>query len=639
VHPEPTQPEPLEDTGSIETNDPRRFIVCGANPLAYRLCEELTTRYDVRVTAMLPHIGDHWGDRIRKLSVEVIEAERLDAESFTRARLGEAAAVGLIEQDDGGNIDAALLAQEINPEVRIVIRMFNLTLGERISQLLNDCVVLSAAEIAAPVLVRAALDESATPVTIGGHHFIATRRELVKPEDVVMGLAISHAGQPIDPEVLLAGDAEQRTDVVLARGQAPAARKRTPQRHDVTMLSVLTGARMRLVVGVLFLIFVAGTAVLTPIKGDLGAAAYLAILSELTGANADPNAALLEKVTLILLTIVSIALIPALTAAIVDSTVKVRLRNERGGVPAGIANHVVVVGLGHVGTRVIQDFADRGITVVAIDRDVHAEGVQTARDLDIPVVIGDATRPDVLNSAAISTARALLIVSTDDVNNLEISLLGRAAQPQVRVVLRLFDGEFARRVQRAFAFNISRSVTYLAAPAFAGAMLGRNVVATIPVRRRVLVVAELPVRANSQLEHHTLSEVNRPGALRLLGVRTGRDDQVLWMPAGGRRLATTDTLIVIGTRAGLGRLLVQTRTPRNVTPPPDYSLLRRWETPGPEFFAARGMPVDDAEPLTGRIPLQPDSDGTTSREQRQYGPDDVDNPPGGPADNDDTRPA
>ena len=88
-------------------------------------------------------------------------------------------------------------------------------------------------------------------------------------------------------------------------------------------------------------------------------------------------------------------------------------------------------------------------------------------------------------------------------------------------------------------------------------MLGRTVIDTIPVGRRVLLAAELAVGAGSDLEYRPVSEVSRPHEVRLLGVRTGRGDQVLWSPPAGRQLARTDRLLVIATRAGLGRLLAR----------------------------------------------------------------------------------
>ena len=121
-------------------------------------------------------------------------------------------------------------------------------------------------------------------------------------------------------------------------------------------------------------------------------------------------------------------------------------------------------------------------------------------------------------------------------------------------------------------------MSYLAAPAFAAAMIGRQVLATIPVRRRVLLLAELPVGEDSALEHQTVSAVNRDHEIRLLAVaRTG--DQVLWRPSDGRPLRSTDRLLVVrhpgraeppaGRDARPGR--AETATP--------YRLLEPWECP------------------------------------------------------------
>jgi hypothetical protein len=130
----------------------------------------------------------------------------------------------------------------------------------------------------------------------------------------------------------------------------------------------------------------------------------------------------------------------------------------------------------------------------------------------------------------------------------------------------MFDGEFARRVQRTFGIDISRSVSYLAAPAFAAAMLGRQVIGTIPVHRRVLLVAELPIGAGAVLEGQTVGDVAKAGESRLLAVRTGRGQQTLWSPADGRPLSRRDRVIVVATRTGLSDL-VQRMAPREVEGP------------------------------------------------------------------------
>ena len=108
----------------------------------------------------------------------------------------------------------------------------------------------------------------------------------------------------------------------------------------------------------------------------------------------------------------------------------------------------------------------------------------------MPLIVGDAALEETLRAASVQTCQALVVVSTDDVTNLQAALNARALRADLRVVLRLFDGDFAERVQKAFNIDISRSVSYLAAPAFAAAMLDRRVIATIPVGRHALLVAD-----------------------------------------------------------------------------------------------------------------------------------------------------
>jgi Trk K+ transport system NAD-binding subunit len=314
--------------------------------------------------------------------------------------------------------------------------------------------------------------------------------------------------------------------------------------------------RLRVVLAGLAGLMLAATAVLTPIKnGDWWKAAYNAILTTLAGANPDDKTGTLEQVTQTVLTIVSVGLIPVLTAALVEAVVKARLALAAGGLTAPMSGHVVVVGLGNVGTQVIRALHNSGVDVVAIDTNERARGVRVARELDIPLVLGDCRQEETLRAASVHTCRALLVLTTDDVTNLETALLGRGVKDDLRVVLRLFDGDFADRVQRAFAITLSRSVSYLAAPAFAAAMLGRRVIDTIPIRRRVLLVADLPVGSDSPLEGLTVAHIQRARQIRLLGIRTGRGEQTLWAPPRGRRLVRTDHLIVVATRTGLGHLL------------------------------------------------------------------------------------
>jgi Trk K+ transport system NAD-binding subunit len=573
VHPD----SPGSQTESSDGAERRRFVVCGNNPVALRLVHELVTQYEGQVVAIVGSEETEWAREIRRVpDVDIVAAERLDADAFTRAGLADATALAIVDQDDAANVDAALIAQEINPDLRIVIRMFNLGLGEKITRLLNDCAVLSAAAIAAPAFVAAALDDTTTaPMKIADRTVVATSRTSAQPSDVICGLAIT--ADRDEPETLPPD--ERRGDLVLARS-APAPPPRPPRRHPLRALSLVIGRRLRLGLAVFVLVLAVGTAILMWAKGiGLSQAAYEAIITALGGANADASVTGTEKVVLTVLSLVSIALIPVITAAVVDAVVKARLTIAAGGLSGPISDHIVVVGLGDVGTRVVRSLHERGLEVVCVERNPDARGVPIVRGLRIPLIIGDASRSEILTSACVASCRALVIVSTDDVTNLETALLGRAAKPDLRVVMRLFDGEFANRVQRAMSINHSRSVSYLAAPAFAASMLGRQVITTIAVKRRVLLVAELPVGAGCGLDGVPVSALNRPHEARLLAIRTGRGQQVIWAPSPGRRLVPTDQLIVITTRAGLSHLLAETAPSSAPAEPVAERLLAPWQTP------------------------------------------------------------
>jgi Trk K+ transport system NAD-binding subunit len=637
------------------------LVVCGDDPLAHRLVEELVTRYHARVSVILASRRRNHGPQIARLGVDLVEADRLDADAFRRARLDTASALALVQQDDVGNIHAGLLAQEINPSVRLVIRMFNMSLGHGIRQLFGDCRVLSDAAMAAPAFVAAALGEVVpVHVRLSGRTLHVARRSEVRPRDIVCGLAAT--GGPAGPD-LLPSD-QDRADLVLAvatgaagkppagtgrrrrgragdraraadgagadgaagtggvggtggaagtggvggtdgaggtrasPGPAPGAgepagtaarapggdaaelvllqqgvrvsRPGVPERlrrwlvrrwRRLAGLGTLINPRLRVAALVLVGLLVVATVVISLTQHtSLLNAAYVTLLDTLGGANADLSAQPLQKIAETIMTIVSIALIPVITAAVVEAVVNARLALALGRLRQPMSGHVVVVGLGNVGTRVIRQLHDLGIAVVAIDKSETARGAQVARQLGIPFVVGDASREETLRAAAVETCRALVVVSTDDVTNLEAALHGRTLNKDLRVVLRLFDGDFADRVQRAFGIPTSRSVSYLAAPAFAAAMLEREVVGTIPVNRRVLLIAEVPVAAGAALVGAPVSTVDSIGQVRVLAVTADRGAVTLWRPSQ-RPLAAGDTLVVVATRGGLGRLLERAGDP------------------------------------------------------------------------------
>ncbi|MGN9809441.1 NAD-binding protein [Micromonospora sp. BQ11] len=570
-----------DDTRQGPEADPtcQRFVVCGDGALARRLVAELVDRYGVAVTVVLSSLTDNHAPDIAELAPEtgavalrpeVIVARRLTGEVLDRAGVRDAAAVALVNGYDVTNVDAAMVVRELAPEVRLVVRLFNPVLGQGVAAMLGDCAVLSGSEIAAPAFVAAALgDETPTYLRLPDDELVRTAvRSALDPTgaDIVCGLADTDGPEP----VVLPAD-EAAADLVLVRTYG--RRRTTPPRRRPRVLravALVFSRNLRLALAATVGLFAVASASLAYTRGLAPVeAGYLTLLTALGSAEADPSAPLAEKVTAVVLVISGLALLPTVTALMVDSLVHARLAVAAGGLTDPIDNHVVLVGLGNIGTRVLEELHSFGIPVVAVDRTDSARGMAVARGLGLPVIVGDATRPETLRAASVHTCRALVVLTSDDVTNLETALSGRSAHEAhhaasaatvtpLRVVLRLFDDGFAERIERTFGINQSRSVSYLAAPAFAAAMMGREVIDTISVGRRVLLVADLPVGAGSDLEGRYCHEVAQPGAVRVIAMRTGRAGQTIWSLPERRPLVRTDRLIVVATRAGLAALLPRT---------------------------------------------------------------------------------
>src|SRR5271166_2726762 len=157
------------------------------------MAEELTARYGLAVTAIVPSAATGHGARMAGMpGVRVLERPELTADAFVDAGLPAARGLAILHQDDLGNFHAALRAQELSPRLRIVITIFNAGLGERIRSFFADCAVLSEAQMAAPSLIAAALGEPApSHVRMAGRTMYVARREDVGADQIICGLAAS----------------------------------------------------------------------------------------------------------------------------------------------------------------------------------------------------------------------------------------------------------------------------------------------------------------------------------------------------------------------------------------------------------------------------------------------------------------
>ncbi|MFE9093025.1 NAD-binding protein [Streptomyces sp. NPDC007264] len=554
-------------------------------------------------------------------SVRLLEAAEASEAVLAEAGVERAAALALVYDDDETNIRAALTARRINPRLRLVLRLYNRRLGQHIEELLDQAAalagggpdgesdggsgafdasttVLSDADTAAPALAATAVAGTTKVVQTDGLMLRAVERppplpgQVADPGLCTLALLSATANDPAGadgsegsgdqgprllPDESAVAAATGRGTVVLET--VSYAGPALPAGRSVLPLGLLMSRRLRWsfagLVGCVVALAVASMAVTgePPLQ-----ATYLTLLDLFAINNPAIGEPAGRQILQLLSGLVGLLLLPVLLAAVLEALGTFRSGSALRRPPRGLSGHVVLLGVGKIGTRVMTRLRELKIPVVCVEGDPEARGLATARRLRVPVVLGDVTQEGVLEAAKIHRAHALLALTSADTTNLEAVLYARSLQPDLRVVLRLYDDDFATAVYRTLraahpnALTRSRSVSHLAAPAFAGAMLGRQILGAIPVERRVLLFAALEVGGHPQLEGRTVAEAFRAGAWRVLALDTtapgtrgqgrapgsngpGRPSGLVWDLPPTYVLRAQDRVVLAATRVGIAELL------------------------------------------------------------------------------------
>jgi Trk K+ transport system NAD-binding subunit len=539
----------------------RHIVLCTLEPLGVRTLQELN-RLGETVVVVAQNIEARQREIAEGLGVRIIDGSPQDVVCLREAGVEHARAIVLTDDDDTGNIHAALTAHNLNPDIHIVLRTFDDEFARRIESLFPDAVAMSSSALAAPGFITAVLDQDADERWID-----------------VLGrtLALRYA-DPDDPAVVVPLADESQTPIKLfprsgshllclidPSGGPAHTLLAKPAGRTLALPRVRSISWMRRVdrrfwaLGLILLVTTIVSSIILAVfaNTDPVSAIYNAI-SAFFGGVADQGVANTPglKVFVIVLTLFGAAALAMFFGVIADTVLSARISNILGPQPTDAKDHVIVVGLGTIGYRIALLLRQRGIPVVVAEKDMESRFVDSARSQRIPVVATDARTPQSLKKLRVDYARALLAVTEDDASNLATAMHARGARPDLRIVLRLFDPDLAAQLDKALGDYNSRSVSALAAPAFAAAAVGRQVLASIPLSaRQVLMVARVPVEAGSPADGSTVASEESMGTdiesddCRVLALVVG--DQVRWTPAGTDRVHAAMELVVVATRRGI----------------------------------------------------------------------------------------
>jgi Trk K+ transport system NAD-binding subunit len=534
----------------------REIIVSGDDPLSKTIAEELRGA----------------GARIVKINT---------AADLLGAGVHRARAVVCAGPNDAVNLEIALLARQYSQNVRVVARLANDVLREAVAAVNGPGSILDVADLATPSIVEAVLSRNAHQFDTAGIEFVVwgaeapydgTLREIyadLAPVAVVHGKNSPAPGEVVpcpgrDLKVY-EGDWTSMIGVkeeLEARGITAPPPTATRARHSRVRRAMSAARAMRddvnpmLFPSLAFALFLTlgSTAVVhftyqNPRMSWIDAL-YFASETITTVGYGDFSFA--QQSTSLRLFAVGLMFGGATVTAILVAFIADLLLSRRFVQTAGLRrarhmrDHVVVVGLGSVGIRVVSDLTAAGYDVLVIEDDENNRFLPTAAELDVPVIFGDSTMRHTLESARVDRARGVAVVTDNDMENIEtgivlLKILG--SDTKVPIVLRVQGRALSAAVHQRFGFENVRSIVDLAAPWFIGAAMGLQVLGTFWVGQRSFMVGGMLVAAGSKLDGLRMVELSTQ--TRVIAI-TRSEGAMSLRPRRDARLKAGDTVYLIG---------------------------------------------------------------------------------------------
>ncbi|WP_069791333.1 potassium channel family protein [Cyanobacterium sp. IPPAS B-1200] len=417
------------------------------------------------------------------------------------AGITEAHTIVLASNDDALNVAILTEARTLNPKIRIINRLYNRTLGARLDHTLPDHFTMSVPALAAPIFAFAATGNRAI-----GHLKLldktwALQEEVIDENHPWLGLKLSQLWDNLEQMLIYYLPKQGEIDLVSAviEGKtlqlgdhlivATKAKINNKSRNFlIKFLKVFLNigkykqyARPVIIITLILLslIFLA-TFTYVFVNWNISPvdALYFSV-GMITGAGGKEevaeNAPDIIKIFTAFMMIVGAGIIGICYALINDFVLGSRLKQSWDVAQIPSKNHYIVCGLGNVGIEIIQELHRQGQDVVVIEPNPNNRFLHSVRSLGVPIIVEDATLSDTLNTANVRRAIALLVVTSNDMLNVEIALTVKALAPNLPVTLRVQESQFAQSVQDVFQFETVLSPAELATHSFAAAALGGRI--------------------------------------------------------------------------------------------------------------------------------------------------------------------
>ena len=170
---------------------------------------------------------------------------------------------------------------------------------------------------------------------------------------------------------------------------------------------------------------------------------------------------------------------------------------------------------------------------------------------EMPLVTGNLETA--LTAANLAQAKSIVIVTDDEIINLETALMAKAIAPQLNLVLKTSGIRIARHLRTLLPTAQIVGVYAVAAAAFAGAAFGENILNLFRLADNTILVTEYHIEADDTLQGLLLADIAYGyGVVPIIYQQPNRSP--ILVPLDETPLKVGDRLVVLATIEGLRRI-------------------------------------------------------------------------------------
>ncbi|GAB4233337.1 MAG: potassium channel protein [Stanieria sp.] len=569
------------------------FLICGLGNLGQH-CVLALAEFNVKITAIEKKENIHWEIvNIPDLINNLIIGDCRQNNILEQAQVKQCRAALIVTSNEQVNIETALAIRQLNPHTRLVVRSSQTNLNYLLSQQLGNFIAFEPTELPASAFTLAALGSNILGfVDLDGHRIRVCQRQITESDRWCYQRHLyelnSHQRKVIHyrPNSLLTqssslhwlpdamvdyGDTLIYLEVIEKfsphfLGKVPKKKQFPgnfqlfhPQQLFQQIISFVLSLSIRKVAfaysAVVFLLLLIGTIVFHWYYPKINfGSAFFATATLLLGGYGDLFGEITDdteipwsiKLFSLGLTIAGTVFVGVLYAVLTEALLSSRFEFAKPRFPLPQNNHVVMIGLGRVGQQVINLLQQFQQTVIGI---TFKPPIQS--QYSIPILYGNIQ--ETLSQANLTQAKSVVIVTDDEVLNLEVALMVRTINPLLHLVIRTSGNRSGQHLTKLLPNIQAIGVNRVAAEVFAGAAFGENILSVFRLNQQTILVTEYQIETGDTLNGLLLGDVTYGyDIIPIFYQRSAHSS--MFLPSDELKLAIGDRLIILATIEGLRRI-------------------------------------------------------------------------------------